>query len=160
VDGGYYAIESLRLEKGYRAFGRELTPVDNPVEAGLTFTCKLGTDVDFLGRAAVEAAKAAGARRRLVSLVVEDPDVMVWGGELLRRDGVAVGQLTSAAWGAAVGSAVALAWVRDAEGRRVTPEFVRSGRYEVNVAGELYPARVSLRAPFDPDGLRVKGVYV
>ena len=48
--GGYYAIESLRLEKGYRAFGRELTPSDNPVEAGLLFACKLKTDIDFLGR--------------------------------------------------------------------------------------------------------------
>ena len=56
--GGYYAIESLRLEKGYRAFGRELTPNDNPVEAGLLFACKLGTDIDFLGRAAVEKARA------------------------------------------------------------------------------------------------------
>ncbi len=74
VPAGYYAIESLRLEKGYRAFGRALTPDHNPVEAGLTFACKLGSDVDFLGRRAVEQAKGAGARRRLVSLVASDPD--------------------------------------------------------------------------------------
>jgi len=51
--GGYYTIESLRLEKGYRAFGRELTPSENPVEAGLLFACKLKTDIAFLGREAV-----------------------------------------------------------------------------------------------------------
>ena len=65
VDAGYSAIESLRLEKGYRAFGRDLSPDYGPVEAGLTFTCKLKTDIPFLGREAVERSKAAGARQRL-----------------------------------------------------------------------------------------------
>ena len=64
--GGYYTIESMRLEKGYRAFGRELTPSENPVEAGLLFACKLKSDIEFLGRAAVEKAKAEGPRRKLV----------------------------------------------------------------------------------------------
>src|SRR6202011_6126082 len=76
--GGYYAIESLRLEKGYRAFGRELSPSDNPVEAGLLFACKLQTDIAFLGREAVEKARAQGPRRRLVSLVLADPGAMIW----------------------------------------------------------------------------------
>ena len=58
--GGYYAIDSLRLDKGYRAFGRELTPDFGPVEAGLLFACKLKTDLDFLGRSAVEKVRAAG----------------------------------------------------------------------------------------------------
>ena len=60
-DAGYYAIESLRLEKAYRAFGRELTPDHSPVEAGLLFACKLRTDIDFLGRAAVERGPRAWA---------------------------------------------------------------------------------------------------
>ena len=59
----------MRLEKGYRAFGRELTPDYRPVEAGLGFACKLRTDIGFLGREAVEKARAEGPRRRLVSLV-------------------------------------------------------------------------------------------
>src|SRR5688572_25918462 len=75
--GGYYAIESMRLEKGYRAFGRELTPDYNPVEAGLLFACKLKTDIAFLGREAVEKAKAAGAKRRLVSFLAGDPEAMM-----------------------------------------------------------------------------------
>ena len=116
VDAGYYAIESLRLEKGYRAFGRELTPDFGPVEAGLLFACKLRGDVDFLGRAAVEEARSRGPRRRLVSFVVDDPEPMLWGGELVLRDGVPVGQVTSAAWGETVGACVGLAYVADPAG--------------------------------------------
>jgi 4-methylaminobutanoate oxidase (formaldehyde-forming) len=102
--GGYYAIESLRLEKGYRAFGRELTPNDDPAQAGLLFACKLKSGHDFLGRSAVERAKADGPRRRLVGFSVSSADPMLWGGELIRRDGEVAGQVSSAAWGATVGS--------------------------------------------------------
>ena len=85
ANGGYYAIESMRLEKAYRAYGRELTTDYNPVEAGLLFACKLKTDISFLGREAVEKARAEGPRRRLVSLVLADPD----GDDLGRRAGAA-----------------------------------------------------------------------
>jgi heterotetrameric sarcosine oxidase gamma subunit len=159
VDAGYWTIEALRLEKGYRAFGRELTPADDPVEAGLLFACKLGTDLPFVGREAVERARAAGPRRRLASVVVDDPEAMLWGGELLLRDGVAVGQVTSAAWGETVGSCVGLGWVRHPAGDVVTPRFVRDGDYRVNVSGTLHPARLDLRPPFDPAGDRVRGRY-
>ena len=108
MNAGYHAINSLRLEKGYRAFGPDLAPDRNPVEAGLLFACKTRTDIDFLGRGAVLEARAAGPRRRLVSLVLHDPDAMMWGGELVLRDGVAVGQVTSAGWAATVGACVAL----------------------------------------------------
>jgi 4-methylaminobutanoate oxidase (formaldehyde-forming) len=156
VNAGYYAIESMRLEKGYRAYGRELSPDYNPVEAGLTFACKLKTGIPFLGREAVEKARAEGPRRRLVSVLLTDPEVMMWGGELLLRDGQPAGQVTSAAWGATVGSAVGLAYLHDPDGVVVTPGFTRSGRYEVNVGGELCPARAGLRAPYDPDGRKIK----
>ena len=150
VNAGYYAIESLRLEKGYRAFGRELTPDFNPVEAGLLFACKLKTDNDFLGRTAVEKARAHGPSRRLVSFVCDDPDAMPWGGELLRRDGVAAGQVTSAAWGETLGASVGLAYVRAPEGQVASPDHVKAGEYEIDVGGELVPVHVSLQAPYDP----------
>ena len=156
---GYYAIESLRLEKAYRAYGRELSTDYNPVEAGLLFACKLRTGIPFLGREAVEKARAAGPRRRLVSLVLADPDAMIWGGELVLRDGVAVGQVTSGAWGETVGGAVGLAYIRDPAGDPVTADFARAGAYEVNVGGRLYPAAVHLRPPFDPEGQRINGLY-
>ncbi|HEY3953852.1 MAG TPA: FAD-dependent oxidoreductase [Streptosporangiaceae bacterium] len=156
ANAGYYAIESMRLEKGYRAYGRELTPDYNPVEAGLVFACKLASGIPFLGREAVEKARAEGPRRRLVSVLLTDPDVMMWGGELLLRDGQPAGQVTSAAWGATVGSAVGLAYLHDPDGGVVTGGFARSGRYEVNVGGELCPARAGLRPPYDPDGHKIK----
>ncbi|MEJ7636067.1 FAD-dependent oxidoreductase [Aeromicrobium sp.] len=156
VDAGYYAIEAMRLEKGYRAFGRELTPEVDPVEAGLSFTCKLGTDVDFLGRKAVEKVKAAGPSRRLVSFALDDPDVMVWGGELLIRDGVAAGQVTSGSWGATLGTGVGLAWVQAPVGGKVDAAYVRAGDYQLDVGGRRVPARVSLKPLFDPAGDKIR----
>ncbi len=156
VDAGYYAIEAMRLEKGYRAFGRELTPEVNPVEAGLSFTCKLATDIDFIGRSAVEKAKADGPSRRLVSFVCDDPDVMIWGGELLVRDGVAAGQAMSGSWGATIGSGVGLAWVNAPDGQIADAAYVRDGAYELDVGGRLIPVQVSLKPLFDPAGDKIR----
>jgi len=176
VNAGYYAIESMRLEKGYRAFGRELTPDFGPVEAGLLFACKLGTDINFLGREAVEKARAEGPRRKLVSLVLDAgtvpqavpqtapqtvpqtaPPSAMWGGELVLRDGQPVGQVMSGAWGEALGAYVGLAYVRHPDGDVVTPAHLRSGTYQVNVAGDIRPATLHLRPPYDPQGTRVRG---
>ncbi|MGZ8718624.1 MAG: glycine cleavage T C-terminal barrel domain-containing protein, partial [Aeromicrobium sp.] len=150
VNAGYFAIESMRLEMGYRAFGRELTPDFNPVEAGLLFACKLKTDVDFLGRTAVETARAEGPARRLVSFVCEEPDSMLWGGELVLRDGVAAGQVMSAAWGETVGASVGLAYITAPEGQTASADYLRAGDYEINVGGDLVSVRVLLKAPHDP----------
>jgi len=152
-DAGYWTIESLRLEKGFRAFGRELTPDYGPVEAGLVFATALSGTKDFLGRQALtahrEALAAGGPRRRLVSFVVESPSArqspMLWGGELLLRDGSPAGQVTSAAWGATVGASVGLGYLR--HDGPVTSAWLASGRFEVDVAGERYGVRCSLKAP-------------
>ena len=98
-------------------------PDDNPVEAGLLFACKLKTDVPFLGRAAVEKAKAEGPRRRLVGFSVGSADPMLWGGELILRDGVVAGQVTSAAWGETAGRCVGLAYLR-------APDYARHRRLD------------------------------
>ena len=148
--GGYYAIESMRLEKGYRAFGRELTPDYNPVEAGLLFACKLKTDVPFLGREALEKAKAEGPLRKLVGFSVNSAEPMLWGGELILRDGVVAGQVTSAAWGETVGSCVGLAYVRAPDYATISADWIKAGTYQVNVGGDIYPISVSLKAIYDP----------
>lgn len=154
--GGYYAIESMRLEKGYRAFGRELTPDDNPVEAGLLFACKLKTDIAFLGREALEKAKAAGPRRKLVGFSVDSAEAMLWGGELVLRNGVVAGQVTSAAWGATTGSCVGLAYIRSADNATINADWVRAGDYQVNVGGRLYPVSISLKAIYDPTNAKIR----
>ena len=148
-DAGYYALESLRLEKGYRAFGRELNPDVLPTEAGLVFATKVATDIDFVGRDALVSERIrlqqSGPRRRVVSLVVESSEAMLWGGELLVRDGEPGGQVTSAAWGATVGACVGLGYVRSDE--PVTQAWLDAGTYTVDVAGDRWPVRLSLRAP-------------
>jgi heterotetrameric sarcosine oxidase gamma subunit len=154
--GGYYAIDSLRLEKGYRAFGRELTPSENPVEAGLLFTCKLKTDVAFLGREAVEKAKAEGPRKKLVSFSVDSPEAMLWGGESILRDGKVAGQVTSAAWGETTGACVGLTYLCAPDRATIDAGWVTSGRYEVNVGRQLHPISVSLPPIYDPTNQRIR----
>jgi 4-methylaminobutanoate oxidase (formaldehyde-forming) len=156
AEAGYYTINSLRLDKGYRAFGTDIGPDESPVEAGLLFACKLGTEIAFVGREAVEKVKAAGPRRRMVSLVLADPEVMVWGGELVLRDGVAAGQVRSAGWSQTLGAAVALAYLWRPDGDAVTSDYVRSGDYAVDVAGEVRRAGAHLRPPYDPDNARIR----
>jgi glycine cleavage system aminomethyltransferase T/glycine/D-amino acid oxidase-like deaminating enzyme len=156
VNAGYYAINSLRLEKGYRAFGSDLTPETNPVEAGLLFACKVKSDVDFLGRQAVETARQDGVLRKLASFVLDDPEVMMWGGELILRNGIAVGQVSSAAWAESLGACAALGYVSALDTAPLTADFLKNGTYEVNVGGQIATARLHLRPPFDPAGSKIK----
>ncbi|MGH8832527.1 MAG: GcvT family protein [Polaromonas sp.] len=154
-DAGYYAIDSLRIEKGYRAWGRELTPDYTPLEAGLGFAVKLGKDIPFRGREALLRQKAQGLTRRMAVLALDDPETMLWGGELIVRDGKPAGHLTSAAYGHTLGGAVAMGYVVNDAGP-VDNAFVESGRYQIDIAGTLVDAKVHLRAPYDPKAERVK----
>jgi glycine cleavage system aminomethyltransferase T len=81
---------------------------------------------------------------------------MIWGGELVLRNGITVGQVTSGAWGEAVRGCVGLAYIRHPDGDVLIRDMWRAGTYEVNVGGRLYPATVHLRPPYDPKGERVK----
>jgi len=158
-NAGYYAIDSLRLEKGYRAWGRELTPDVNPFEAGLAFAVDWGK-ADFRGRAALEALRSAGGaaavRRRVVALVVDAPHTNLWGNELILREGAPAGFITSAAFGHTLGRPVALGLVSN-PAAAIDKAWIDSGRWAIDLAGERFSASVSVRAPYDPDGLRVRG---
>jgi sarcosine dehydrogenase len=156
-DMGYYAIEGLRLEKGYRAWGRELTPDDNPFQAGLGWAVKLDKPSGFIGREALAKAKTQPLTRRLVSVVLEDGEPLLWGAEALRRDGRPVGDLTSAAYGHTIGASVGLGYVRRDDGSAIDAAWLETGRFEVDLAGTRLKARVSLRPPYDPSGARIKG---
>jgi len=114
------------------------------------FATALAGEKDFLGRAALADHRAAlaaggGSRRRLVSVVVEDVEPMLWGGELLLLDGAPVGQVTSAAWGGTLGSCVGLAYVR--HDGPVRQDWLDRDGFEVDVAGVRHVVRLSLRAP-------------
>jgi sarcosine dehydrogenase len=154
-NAGYYALESLRLEKGYRAWGRELTPDYNPYEAGLSFAVQLDKS-DFIGRAALLAAKGKPPARRLLSFAAHTDDTpLAHGGELILRNGEPAGEVTSAAYGHTVGSIVALGYVATG-GRPVDGEFL-SARFEFDIAGERVSVRARLKPPYDPSGARLKG---
>ncbi|MGH6610983.1 MAG: aminomethyltransferase family protein, partial [Burkholderiaceae bacterium] len=154
INAGYYAIDSLRIEKGYRAWGRELTPDINPYEAGLSFAVKLdGTP--FRGHAALAAIDKASINRRIVSLVIDAPHTNLWGNELILSDGEPVGFVTSAAYGHTIGKPVALGLITRSNGA-ADREWIASGEYEIDLAGERYATTVSLKAPYDPDSRRIK----
>jgi 4-methylaminobutanoate oxidase (formaldehyde-forming) len=153
VHAGYYALESLRLEKAYRAWGHELTPDDTPYEAGLTFAVDFDKG-DFIGREALLPRKDQPRTRRVVQFVLEDPEPVLWGGELILRDGKPVGDLKSAAYGHTLGGAVGLGTVSNEQG--VDKAFIEGGSYEIDIAGVRVPARAYLRTPYDPNLERVK----
>ena len=153
TNAGHYAINSLRLEKSYRAWGADISPDDTPLEAGLEFALAWNKPVPFIGREALRKQKESGLKRQLVSFVLQDPEPILWGGEPLYRDGSVVGYTTSGAYGHSVGGAIALGYVKHEGG--VNAEFIMSGRYEINIAGKRYPATAHLRAPYDPERKRI-----
>jgi 4-methylaminobutanoate oxidase (formaldehyde-forming) len=151
ANAGHYAINSLRLEKGCRAWGAELSPDDTPLEAGLGFA--IDWKKPFLGRDALLKQKSDGVKRKLGIFVLRDPEPMLWGSELIYRDGQPVGYTTSGSYGHTVGGAIAMGYVNCADG--ATAEILKAGRYEINVNGERQPATLHLRAPYDPERKRV-----
>ncbi len=155
INAGYRAIESLRLEKGYRAWASDITPNDTPLEAGLSWAVKLASGIDFLGREALLQQKREGLKKRLVGLTVDDPDVVLLGRETILLDGERVGWLTSAGFGYSVEKGIGYGYVRNPKGIDTTA--LRSGSYELEVASSRVPARLHLRPLYDPDMKRVRG---
>jgi sarcosine dehydrogenase len=151
ANAGHYAINSLRLEKGYRAWGAELSTDDSPLEAGLGFA--VDWSKPFLGRDALLKQKQQPLKRQLVTFVLEDPAPMLWGSEPIYRNGQPVGYTTSGSYGHTVGGAVAMGYVNNSAG--VNSDFIKSGRFEINVSGDRFPARAYLRAPYDPERKRI-----
>jgi 4-methylaminobutanoate oxidase (formaldehyde-forming) len=152
-NAGYRAIETLRLEKGYRAWGADIGPDHTPVEAGLGWAVKMRSGIDFIGRDAIAAQLAGGVGKRLATFTAA-PDVVLLGRETIYRNGERVGWLSSGGYGHTIGKSIGLGYVRNPAG--VTEAFVLSGTYELEVASERVPAVVSLAPLYDPEGLRVR----
>ena len=99
ANAGYRAIESLRLEKGYRAWGSDIGPDHTPLEAGLGWAVKLRKNISFKGRDALVAQRAAPLEKRLACFAVDNPSIDLLGGETIYRNGRRSGWLTSGGWG-------------------------------------------------------------
>jgi glycine cleavage system aminomethyltransferase T/glycine/D-amino acid oxidase-like deaminating enzyme len=148
IAGGRGAFDSLRVEKGYRFWGRDMWSEHDPYEAGLGFAVnpKKG---DFIGREALMRRREEGPRRRLVTVTLDDPSRVVMGSEPVYSDGKAVGFVTSAAYGYSVGRGVTYAWV--------PPALAASGTaLEIEYFGERLAATVAPDVLFDPEMTRLR----
>jgi 4-methylaminobutanoate oxidase (formaldehyde-forming) len=141
---GMHALDSCRLESGFRHWGHDIGDEDTPLEAGLGFACAFEKAIPFIGRDALLHQREEGLLRRLVHFVLDDPEPLLYHNEPILRDGQIVGRLTSGAYGHALGAAVGLGYVSDPG--EVDAAFVRAGRYEIEIAGARFGAKASLQS--------------
>lgn len=152
---GYYALNSLRLEKAYRSWGHDISRTDTPLEAGLGFAVAWNKPGGFIGCEALNWQRERGVARQLVQFALEDPGVFAYHDEPVYRDGDLVGRLTSAAYGHTLGRTVGLGYVT-APAPGTERSWFTAGSYEIEVAAERVPARASLRPMYDPTSRRVR----
>ena len=151
---GLAAMAGLRLEKGYRDLGVDIDNTDNPLQAGLGFAVAFDKPGGFIGRdALVERAATAPYPGLLVSLLVQDPDVLLFGNEAVLCDGGYVGYVRAGAYGHTVGGSVGLAFLEHPAG--VTAEWLGSGSFAVRTPAGTYPVTVSRRPLYDPQRRRI-----
>jgi 4-methylaminobutanoate oxidase (formaldehyde-forming) len=143
--GGYRAIESLRLEKGYRAWATDLTAETSPLEAGLGFAVKMDKG-DFIGR---EALDGAGPEQKLVCIVLADPRAVALGSEPVRSGDEIVGRVTSGGYGYAVEASIAYAYVPVAQAAPGT-------KVSIDIFGDWVGGEVRADPLYDPKGERVR----
>jgi 4-methylaminobutanoate oxidase (formaldehyde-forming) len=151
---GYRAIETLRLEKGYRAWGSDIGPDHTPLEAGLGWAVKLRGNTPFLGRAALETQQAASLRKFLCGFTVDDPNIILLGRETIHRNGERAGWLSSGGFGHTLGLPIGYGYVRNEAG--LNEAYLQAGNYTLEVATTRIPARLHLTPLHDPDMTRVK----
>lgn len=154
ANAGYRAVESLRLEKAYRAWGADIGPDHTPLEAGLGWAVKLTKDLPFLGRDALFAQRSQPLKKRLACFTVDDPGVVSLGRETIYRDGQRGGWLSSGGWGYTVRKNIGFGYVRNADG--VDEAMLNSGSYELEVATARMACKLHLAPLYDPRSERVK----
>lgn len=152
---GMHAVDSLRLEKGFRHWGHDVTYEDTPIDAGLSFTCRFDKKIPFIGRDAVLRQRDAGRRTRaLVQFLLDDPEPLLFHNEPILRDGHRVGYLTSGGYAHHLGRAIGMGYVTDPGG--VDAATISASQYQIVVAGVPVSARASLRPFYDPSGDRMR----
>lgn len=144
---GARALGNLRLEKGYRSWGAEMTTEVTPRAAGLELFC--ARDKDYLGRAAVESQREAAPPRQLATLAVDSDDADCWGSEPVLNDGELVGYVTSGGYGWRIDKSLAVGWIDAASAAVGT-------RLQVQILESLYDAEVIADPAYDPDNLKLR----
>jgi 4-methylaminobutanoate oxidase (formaldehyde-forming) len=152
---GFQALNSLRIEKAYREYGYDMDTLDTQFEAGLDWAVKFDKPGGFIGRDALLRHKENGPLKyRMVQFLLEEPEPLLYGNEIIYRDDEIVGYLQTGAYGFTLGGAMGMGFVENEEG--ATPAFIKSGAYEIDIAGARYSAKASLRPMYDPKGIRVR----
>ena len=154
VFAGLQALETLRLEKAYRDYGNDVDNLDTPLEVGLSRFVDFDKPGGFIGREALLRHNQAGVKYRLVQFLLEDPEPLLYYNEIIYRDGEPVGRILAGGYGHTLGASVGLGYVENEEG--VTADYIKSGNYEIKIAGTRYPAKASLRPMYDPKGTRIR----
>jgi glycine cleavage system aminomethyltransferase T/glycine/D-amino acid oxidase-like deaminating enzyme len=150
VPAGYRAIESMRLEKGYRAWGSDITPETTPEGAGLGFAVRLDKPTPFLGRDALLAeADAGGPAERLRCIVLDDPRAVCLGGEPVRLGGRTAGRVTSGGYGYRVSCSIAFAYLPAAASKA-------GDAVELDLFGRLVPGTIVDDPLYDPGNTRIR----
>ncbi len=154
-NAGMQTLSSLRLEKAYRDFGVDVDNTDNPIEAGLGFAVKLDKPGGFIGRDALAAIKATGVpKRRMLQFLLNDPEPLMWGNEIIHLNGAPVGYIQVGAYGHTLGGAVGIGFTELDE--PLTAAIISDGTWEIEIAGKCYPATASLKPLLDPTMTRIK----
>lgn len=150
---GLHAVDSLRLERGFRHWPSDICPDDTPLEAGLGFAVKFDKG-DFLGREALIKQKQESLKRQLVIFTIEDPEPLLYHYEPVYRNGERVSYITHGAYAHQLGCAIGMGYLENRDG--ITDEWILKGDYEIGWQGKRVPAKVHLKAPYDPKGERVR----
>jgi glycine cleavage system aminomethyltransferase T len=152
-NAGLHALNSLRLEKGFRHWGHDIGAEDNLIQAGLGFTAKPDAG-EFIGRESFLQQKAAGAPdRQLVQFLLTDPEPLLYHNEPIIMNGEIAGYLTSGMYGHSLGGAIGMGYV---DRPNLSAEGLAIATFEIEVAQTRFPARASLKAFYDPAGERMK----
>ena len=151
---GYHAMNTLRMESGYRHWGHDITDEDTPIEAGLGFAVAWDKVGGFRGRDALLAQKGRPRVKRLVQFVLDDPDTLLYHDEPILRDGEMVGRVSSGMYSQAAGCALAMGYIDNPNG--VTSDWLADGDWQIEVALKRLTATASLRSWYDPRNERTK----
>lgn len=157
---GLRALGSLRLEKGYRDYGHDMDNTDTLLECGLGFTCDFEKKIPFIGQEHVLAQKEAskrdgGLHKRLVSVLLRDPQPLMHCGDVLIRNGKRICDLRAASYGHSLRGGCGLAMVEDAS-EPIRKAYLNDAEWHIEIADRRYPCDVSLTPFYDPKSMRVK----
>ena len=154
---GLHTMDSCRIEKKFLHYGHDIADQDTPLECGVGFVCDLDKEISFIGKDAIlrQCDSRGFMHKRLLQFLLQEPEAMLYHHEPILRDGKIVGYLTSGAYGHTLGGPVGLGYVEAED--EINQEYLQSGKWEIDVGGNLVPSSVSLVAMYDPEGQRMRG---